>query len=417
MTSYNLRPHRLLTAAGVLIALVALPGCQGHKVVARVQGEAINEEDYNLRLRHVSQIDFGRLQPPNSPPVKLDAGGVALVIMIQDRLLEKLATEKKVLPSDAEIASTLQYIRDKNIQNIQAKLKSGAISLEEYKRAFRAQMIQVGLGTNGDRVEDKDLQDLFKTRAAELAIPEMWTIRFVPANSETAAIETLGRLKASGDFKGEAQKIQAPPGTGEEIVVNADDPRLPAPLKDALKSLKDGQFANAPVVIPAQPAAPGQPPPQTSYLIVQLLKKAAARAATFDEVKLLLRQQKLSETHQQWQQHATEVVNDYNRAANIEVSIEEYKPLVATFVTPPPAPKTDTQPMPSIAPGGPPPGGNMSPPPSSAPPTGSTAAPGPSTGNTMAPAPSGSPSSRPSSAPPAGKPVAPPAGKPPVTKP
>ncbi len=414
MTSHNLRlPHRL--TGGVLIALFALTGCQGHKVVARVQGEAINEEDFNLRVRHISQVDFARLQPPGSAPAKLDAGGVAIVTMIQDKLLEKLATDKKVLPSDAEITSTLQYIRDKNIQNIQQKLKAGTITLEEYKRAFRTQMIQVGLGTNGDRVEDKDLQDLFKARTADLAIPEMWTIRFVPANSETTAIELLGRLKASGDFKGEARKIQAPPGTGEDIVVSADA-QLPPSLKDALKDLKDGQFANAPVAIPAQPAQPGQPPQQTGYLVVQLVRKAPARAATFDEVKLLLRQQKLSETHPQWQQHATEVVNDYNRAANIEVSLEEYKPIVATFVTPPPAPKTDTQPMPSIAPGGPPPGGNTAPPPSSAPPAGSTTAPAPSTGNTTAPAPSGSPSSAPAG----GKPGAPPAGKsptPPASKP
>src|SRR6476619_5296122 len=97
------------------IALTALTGCQGRKVVARVNNTPIMEDEYLQRIQYIRQL------PQNST---MDAGGYMLVSLIQDTLTDELAKEKKWVPAEEsvnQLAETFRRTRPDFEQQIAAK--------------------------------------------------------------------------------------------------------------------------------------------------------------------------------------------------------------------------------------------------------------------------------------------------------
>jgi hypothetical protein len=350
---------------------MTLPGCQGRKVVARVNSETINEDDFTTRALRVTSIN---------PQSGLDAGGMTLVNMVKESLLQQLAKSKGIAVSDDQVNKYTSGIEKLNPQLLEG-IRTGKITQEDINREYRNEMILFGIGTDNAKADAKDVQASYTRHQTDLTIKGSYTIRLLPLPDPVKAQLALDEVKKSGDFKKAAAVAGIPPESsniGKETVLPAL--QTPPELKAALDSLKPLDYVTKPV--PLQNSQTGQ----QLYIVAQLVQKTNDHVLTLDESRSLVERFALADKFPQWGQHAESAMNDFITASKdkIEINIERYKPLKEQFILP--KPKAALPPQASAG-SAPTPGGAGAAPPSSAPAPGGTNAAPPS--SAPAPAPGG----------------------------
>ncbi len=312
---------RLLAAIGFAAILTPLAGCQNHKIVARINDTPINDEEYQDYVSRVKVTDFQQL---TAQQIQTDAGGAGLISAVKDKLLEKLATEKKAMPSTDEVKRYQQYLTRTN-PAVMSSIAAGQLTSEQLPKLLRDNIIHINLGTDNATVPEADIQKAFKDNQAQYNYPEIVGLRVAPVPSETEGIQVINQIKQTGDFASATAKYAPNAGAVRYITL---DP-LPPALKDALASLKDGQVASAPVKI----QAPGSPTANT--LVVQLVKRMAKGDATLADAHEAIRERKLAELQPQMIQHSEEVISKFNKEQKVEVYIDRYADIVKQAMNPP----------------------------------------------------------------------------------
>jgi hypothetical protein len=328
---------RPIAALCATLILPVLYGCQGHRIVARLNGEAVNDDQYLDRLERVVPQEFEQLAQANTTNMPLDAGAIAMVTTLREKALEIVAKNKNAVPTSEAVDQIYHYdlLLDPSID---AALKMNTLTPDDIKKNIRIAIEAVGIGTDGAKVDPKELDDAFKAAktsplpADKLDIPERYGLKLLGVKNLDDGQVVLGRLKATGDFKTEAQQegVKAP-FDGSEHVFAATQIQAQLPvLYDALKTLKPGQFAPAPLTL----SGSGPNGQQTFYAVVQKTKEIPAHEVTLPEVSAELTQRVLKKKFPQWQQHFVQSLNDFLRDKNtiIEVDIDRYKALVPAFL-------------------------------------------------------------------------------------
>lgn len=303
---------------------MTLPGCQGRKVVARVNSETINEDDFTNRALRVTSLN---------PQAGLDAGGMTLVNMVKESLLQQLAKNKGITVTDDQVG---QYVA--GIEKLQPQIlegvRSGKITQEDLTREYRMEMLLFGIGTDNAKADQKELQAAYDRHQAELSLKGTYTIRLLPLQDPAKADLALAELKKSGDFKKAAAAAGLPPEVaatvGKETAVPAN--QAPPPLRAALDTLKPTDFVAKP--IPLQNTQTGQ----QFYIVAQLVDKTKDHVLTLDESRALVERFALADKFPQWGQHADSAMNDFITQSkdNIQINIDRYKGLKDQFILPKP---------------------------------------------------------------------------------
>jgi len=339
LTPIHRNPARPATIICACLLLPVLFGCQGHKIMARINGESINDDQYQNRLERVSMQDFQPMMQ-SAAGIPIDAGSVALVNLIRERAVDLLAKQKNAVPSADTVESLLNY-QKLAIPNLANLLKTGAVSEDDLKRNLRVQAEAVGIGTDGAQVDAKELNDAFNAAqnsanpAEKLDIPEKYGMRLLRVKDADDGLLVLGRLRASGRFEDEARQEGDRgqlDGTEQVFPVTDIQSKLPA-LYDAMKTLSPGQFAPAPITL----TIPQSTTPQSLVVVAQMTKKIPAHKVTLDEVRPELTSRILQKKFGQWQMHFVQTLNDFLRSKDtiIEIDIDRYKPLIPAFLKTP----------------------------------------------------------------------------------
>jgi parvulin-like peptidyl-prolyl isomerase len=315
-----------LCAAGC--TLLSLVGCQGHKIVARVNSIAINEDEFESRALRVTQIPQG---------MNTDAGGLTLVNMIKDSLTDQLAADPKYhgVPGKDEVSRFLDALKKLTPQLVNA-IRTGQRSEEETERQVRNSIEQFRIGTDGAVIDDKDLQEVYKDQISkgQFKIPTSYTLRLLLAPTQAAAQQALDDLKKTGDFKKTAQILNL----GPQEIATAGTPTVvigkqPAPMGDVLDKLKPNELTPAPVPVPLPQQTPGLPP-QTVYVIAQLISKETERVPSLEELRPITEQVALAKKFPQWKQHADQMLAEFTRRSSIVINYERYAPLLNAYILP-----------------------------------------------------------------------------------
>ena len=332
------------------IALLTLPGCQGRKVVARVNSETINEDDFTGRALRATNVN---------PQTGLDAGGMTLINMIKENLLQQLAKSKGVTISDDQVSKYITAIEKLNPQILEG-VRSGKITQDDVTREYRLEMMLFAIGTDNAKADAKEMQAAYDQHKGDLTIKGNYKLRLLPLTDLAKAQQALVELKQSGDFKKAALGAGLPPevaaGMGKETVI----PTVQAPpeLRNALDVLKPTDYLTAPVPIRNQQG-------QQFYVVAQLIDKTKDHVLTLEESRVLVERFALTDKFPQWGQHADTAMNDFigQSKDNIQINLDRYKPLKDQFILPKPKSAMPAQAPPGSAPA---PGGmNSAPPPGS----------------------------------------------------
>ena len=315
---------RALAALGAAAGLATLSGCQNHKIVARVNGASINDDEYQTFVSHVRAPDFQAL---TTQGVQTDAGGAGMASVVKEKLLEKLATEKNAMPPDQAVTQYYDYVMHTN-PAFPTAIAMGQVTPEELHRIIRDQMILVALGTNNATVPEDEIKKEFEAHKDTYNYPEMVGLQVAPVPDQTTGIELINQIRSTGDFGKSAMKYSPRASMVQYVIINE---RFPAALKDALAGLKDNQLAPAPVAITNPAGGP------TQNLVVKLVKRMSKQDVTLAQAHQSVMQRRLQETQPQLLQHSQEVINDYNQKATVDVFIDQYKSVVTAALLPPPA--------------------------------------------------------------------------------
>lgn len=327
------------------LTLILLSGCQGHKVIARVNGDPILEEEYSDRLQRVNATDLSQ----NTPG--LDAGGNVLVTMIQEKLLDQLAAKDHVVPTD-EWLRTLESFRKHMDPRVVIELNGGPDNDARYIEGLKQQREMIGIGTDGARVEATDLQTEYNKQKSQLVYPEMFMVNWLPAPTQAQAQQAYDALKRTGDFNAAIQALgQSPPAGPPRTVVIADspannqsflvvssDPRqsplpLPADFLKELRSLPVGQSLMKPVTLNLSITQGAPPTPRTLYFVVKLLSKQASSPATLAEATPALEMSIITQRLPDWQRHYYQQMADFTHSSSIQINITRYRPILAYIQT------------------------------------------------------------------------------------
>lgn len=258
--------QRLLarTARLLLAALLALSGmtwggqarAQGEKTAAIVNGEILTEGEFFGRLQRLHAQAF---LTPNNQLRSESAGMLVLSTMITERLMLQAANKANVALSDTETATELANLKKQ--PQVAAGLMSHLYTEDMLKYDIRVQGARFKLSTIGVKVTPAEIEKYYQAHIADYTVPEKWGLSVI----RTSNLDTLAKidadLKAGKSFAETAKLYSEDTASrdkgGDSGVIAANDTRIPAPLRDALRPLKPGEIT--PAVKLEQDLGPGKP--------------------------------------------------------------------------------------------------------------------------------------------------------------
>ena len=318
----------LFLQGSALFALPLLFGCQGQKVVAKVNDKSILADDYNLQVQQVRGQTLAR--------TSMDAGEITLIQMIEAALIDTLAADPTLhaIPSDDKVKSyvaLLKRIHPELMQEIQNK----ATNNEELTQQIKMLLEMHAIGTDASSVSDSDITAAYNDLKSQnqLDFPGIYTVRLLPLSDPDKARQALEQLKKTRDFKSLPGISPAQAAILQQGSIYSSK-QLQPELVAAFNKLASGEFTPEPVALtlpdPNNPAAP----PQTSYIIAQLISKEPGKTPQIPEIHTFLEQTALERKFPQWQQHEQKLLADFTLKSKIEIFIPRYQSIVSEVIMP-----------------------------------------------------------------------------------
>ena len=280
-------------------------------------------------------------------PLGQQAGRIVLGQMLQALMLEGMAQDQGVAPTDAEINN--QYDAFKAIQQTQIvkpfdeALKDAGLNADLVKQLqLRPQLTQLKLATKGQTISDADIQTYYNahkdappfTTAARVHIKKIVVATLLEAQAISKAI--------SGGKSFESQV----PQSLDKSTPDGDFPKwvpldpIPPALASVIKPIADAKVGavTAPLAVPGQ--GPGARP---TYWLVKVVEKKGKETLPLDQVKEFIRAQLLQQkiaADPTIQQTLQQSLRDFQSGVKINIPADEpqYASLAQQLTQPAPAP-------------------------------------------------------------------------------
>jgi parvulin-like peptidyl-prolyl isomerase len=264
-------------AFGLFLLLYASAGhTQPPATAATVNGEVITVDEWITRMKNLRAQDF--VQSTNPLRFKGIGGGqVALEALITQKLVMQYATKTSLVASDAEVEADLQTAKAQPAvkQSLDKKIFTEAQLRDDIK--FQRTLFNVV--TINQQVTAQEVR-AFYDRRTDLYQPERWELAVIRVSTKAIADTVTAEIKKGTPFAEVAAKYSEDKATKDKGgvlgTVGANDPTLPAFIKEAVKTLKVGD-----VTPPIQAAGAGGTP----FFIVRLLGRQVNEAQAFDKIK------------------------------------------------------------------------------------------------------------------------------------
>lgn len=320
-----------LTAGLASLCLLCLTGGSrveaqsADPIVATVNGDAIPMSEFFERLQRVRAQDF--IVTVNPLTVKnLNAGQLLLDQMINERLTLQWASKTNQMPTDAEVLAELNRLKAQ--PSVGQALARHEMSEDTLKYGLRYTRARFNLATTAVSVSPDEVQKYYQEHLSNYSIPERWNLLALSTRKSADLPKIQADLKAGKPFADVVKSYTEDPNIlakgGDLGQVSSTDPNLPAPIKDAVKTLKDGQ-TSPPVRLDLEPA-PGKPK-ITVWWIMRLVKREPATTRPFADVKTQAEQALMLE-RAGGIQVADKKIADFRALSDIKINLTGYEMLV-----------------------------------------------------------------------------------------
>ena len=269
---------RLSVVALVALAIAAttLAGC-GRRGLIRVNGEKIGKDDFYARLERV---------PVQTPQGAQMAGRYIVQQMIAEKLVQQLAKEEKVEPTEAQINKKIEFFKKQSGGDIRKALAQRGMNLDDLKRQVAVEQSFVNVVTRGITIPDDKVRQAYnvalKAKNTTLIRPEGVKISGIIVASKAKADKAYSVLKGGTDFGTVAlQYTEDPYGKQSQGVlgwVARDMKGIPPIVRSTAFGLQIGQFSK-PILV------------EKKWVIVRADQRRPKKITQYDEVKDAIREQ------------------------------------------------------------------------------------------------------------------------------
>jgi parvulin-like peptidyl-prolyl isomerase len=165
--------------------------------VVSINGEAISQKDYYRRMEYLPGL--GRPHR-GGEFVEILPGIATLDAIITEKLLLQLAKTKNLLPTETEIDNEVKF-RLRRDPNTLVFWKALGRTEAEYRNVVRVDLAQYNLQTEGVKITDKEINDLYQgTKATRYTLPKRYVLRAITVDKEEIQKKVEAELKANKSF-------------------------------------------------------------------------------------------------------------------------------------------------------------------------------------------------------------------------
>ena len=278
-------------------------------------------------------------------PLGQQAGRLVLGQMLQSLMLEGLAQDEGVSPTDSEING--QYDAFKAIKQTQLvkpfdqALSDAGLTSDLVKQLqLRPQLTQLKLATKGQTVSDADVQTYYNAHkdGTPFTNPARVHIKKIVVATLPEAQDISKAITGGQTFESQVTKsLDKSTPDGEFPTWVPLDP-IPPALAAVIKPIADAKVGGVtpPIAVPGQ--GPGARP---TYWLVKVVEKKGKETLPLDQVKEYIRAQLLQQKVQSdptIQQTLQQSLRDFQAGVKINVPETQYASLAQQLTQPAPAP-------------------------------------------------------------------------------
>ncbi len=340
--------------ASLSLAALALAGCHhndatsldstGHPVlngsnaVATVNGTDITQQQFFTQLQNYIPPQ----QDPQMPTAPQPAGQAVLRQMISADLIEQLAAQQGVAPTDAEVNAlydTFQQVQSaQSVKPFDQLLAESGQTPDDIKDTrLRPQLAEIKLLSKGQPpVSDADISAFYAKNKAQYTKPDRAHIKRIVLANAADAQRIIGQIQKGQSFDTfVAQSLDRTfPGGDVPVWVSLDTPPNPAlvppPMIQLINKATPGTSATSVV---------GPYAFHGVYWIVQVVDRQKKEIVPLDQVKesiqFALMAQKAGQNPQQ-RQTVSQELRDFQTKAKIAIPDKRYAQLLTQLTEPPP---------------------------------------------------------------------------------
>lgn len=293
--------------------------------VAIVNGEAIPAPEFFERLQRLTAREF----IVSGNPVtftNLNSGQLLMNLMINERLTFQWAIKTKQMPTDAEVDAEVDRIKQQ--PQIQAAISSRQLSEAFLKQNIRFQKARFNLATTAVSVTPDEIEKYYKSHIAAYTTPDRFTIQGLSTTKQADLAKIQADIKAGKTWEDLVKVYSEDPTVvarkGEMGTFAATDQGLPAPIREALQTLKEGQ-TSPPVKVEADAGA-GKPK-VTLWWFLRMTHREPAQSLPFAVVKPQVEQALMLE-RAGGLQVADKKITDFRQLSDIKINLPGYDALL-----------------------------------------------------------------------------------------
>ncbi len=303
------------------------------KIAALVNGDYITVNEFYDRLQRLRAQDFIVSVTPLTV-VNEPAGQLTLQKLINERLILQWAAKTKQMPTDAEVNTELEQLKQQ--PTVAQALAQKSVTEDFLRYSIKVERARFNIATTTASVSPPDVEDYYKRHIAEFSTPERWGLASIRTTNKETETRIEAALKAGKPFSEVAKTYSDDARTkdngGMMGSFAATDTNLPAPLKAAIQKLKVGEISPPLEFNVRDP----QGKTGTIWYFVRLISKEPGKTTPFNAVKDQVERMALLEKAGGYQA-ADKKIQQFYKDSQIKINLPGYQSL-ASPTQPKPSP-------------------------------------------------------------------------------
>ncbi len=191
----------IMIGAIVTSGLFVTSGCKGKtsEVMAVVNGEQITREDFYSYMEHKPSVMVQTPQGAATANVATPLNFQSLNDLVNQKLLEQMAKDEGVYPSDQEIKNEIEYQQTKN-QGFVKSLTSQGYTMTEIRRQLALERCRYKLITKGIKISSAQVENYIKNNPQQFLNPKTVDLSWIVVKDEATQKEVDSAIKGGETF-------------------------------------------------------------------------------------------------------------------------------------------------------------------------------------------------------------------------
>ena len=308
---------RINVVALLALAILAttLAGC-GRRGLIRINGEKISKDDFYANLQKVP------VQTQQGPEM---AGRYMIKKMISDKLVEQLAKDQGVPPTEAQVNKKIDFFKKQSGGDVRTALAQRGMTLDDLKRQTTVQQSMINVVSKGISIPDdkvkKAYNEALNAKNSPFIRPEGTKISGIICKDKAKADKAYKLLSEGTDFGTVAmQYSESPSGKQSQGIlgwVSKGMQGVPPEVSNTAFSLQVGKFSK-PFHVTG------------TWVILKADQRRPKKITTYDEVKDMIREQLAIREGSKKKTFADAMIR-FTKKADIVINDAQYKDIADTI--------------------------------------------------------------------------------------